>query len=92
LTISGDRIKSKRKIPFRGKYVAGYENIACGNTAGERRAYKSRLHWEGSGMVSYDSSPRSLGDQAELFEGGFEVVNDFLGNDFRIGKIGGVFE
>ena len=27
-----------------------------------------------------------------MFEGGFEVVDDFLGDDVGVGKIGGVFE
>jgi hypothetical protein len=30
-------------------------------------------------------------NQPELFEGGFEVVDDFLGDDVGVGKIGGVF-
>jgi len=32
------------------------------------------------------------GDFAELFEGGFEVLDDFLGENVGIGKIVGVFE
>jgi hypothetical protein len=31
-------------------------------------------------------------DVAELFEGGFEIVDDFLGKNVGIGKIVGVFE
>jgi len=31
-------------------------------------------------------------DFTELFEGGFEVVDDFLGENVGIGKIVGVFE
>ena len=36
--------------------------------------------------------PKVIGDEAELFEGGFEVVDDFLGDHIGIGQIGGVFE
>lgn len=32
------------------------------------------------------------GDEAEPFEGGFEVVNDFLGDHVGIWKIGGISE
>jgi len=32
------------------------------------------------------------GDFAELFQGGFEVIDDFLGENVGIGKIVGVFE
>ena len=31
-------------------------------------------------------------DFAELFEGGFEIVNDFLGENVRIGEIVGFFQ
>ncbi len=37
-------------------------------------------------------STQVIGDFAELFEGGFEVVDDFLGENVGIGKIVGVFE
>jgi hypothetical protein len=30
-------------------------------------------------------------NQAELLDGGFEIIDDFLGDDVRVGKIGGVF-
>ena len=33
-----------------------------------------------------------LCDGGELFQGGFEVVGDFLGDDFRGGQIGGFFQ
>ena len=32
-----------------------------------------------------------IGNQPELFEGGFEIVDDFLGDDVGVGKVGGVF-
>ena len=31
-------------------------------------------------------------NEPKLFQGSFEVVDNFLGNDTGIGKIGGVFE
>ena len=32
------------------------------------------------------------GDFAELFEGGFDVIVNFLGENVGIGKVGGLFE
>ena len=31
-------------------------------------------------------------NQAELLDGGFEIVDDFLGDDVGVGKVRGVFE
>ena len=44
------------------------------------------------GGVLLRFSTQICGDFAELFEGGFEVVNDFLGENVRIRKIVGLFE
>jgi hypothetical protein len=40
----------------------------------------------------YARQHREPGDFTELFEGGFEVVDDFLGENIRIGEIVGFFE
>jgi hypothetical protein len=41
---------------------------------------------------NWDGGAGKSGDLAELLEGGFEVVDDFLGENVGIGKIVGVFE
>ena len=37
-------------------------------------------------------SLKFIRDCAELFEGGFEIIDDFLGKNVGIGKIVGIFE
>jgi len=44
------------------------------------------------GGVLLRFSTQICGDFAELFEGGFEVVNDFLGENVRIREIVGLLE
>ena len=38
------------------------------------------------------STVKVISDQAELLQGSFQIVHDFLGNDIGIGKVVGSFE
>ena len=56
--------------------------------------HKLRLHSDNP-YLFYDSlsfDPKSRSDFAELFEGGFEVFDDFLGENVGIGEIVGFFQ
>ena len=66
--------------------------LSIGNFEGWHLSTQTQIHRFSFLYIVVTSIPQIRGDFAELFEGGFEIFDDLLGENIGIGEIVGFFE